>query len=304
MGKIVFLFSGQGAQAPGMGKELTEVSAAAKKVFDTADAIRPGTSEMCFHGTQEELSITINTQPALFCADLAAAEALREAGIQPDYCAGFSLGELAALTFAGSMTAEEGFQLVCRRAELMQKAGTDHPGAMAAVLKLSNDAVESICAEVGGDLWPVNYNCPGQVSVAGSKEKIAELSPAVTAKKGRCVPLAVSGAFHSPYMQSAADGLREYLADKTLKTPEIPVYANLTAAPYGETVAETLAAQCCNPVRWQQTLEALRAEGVDTFVEVGCGKTLAGLVKKTFSDVRIFNVENAETLKAAIDALK
>ena len=304
MGKIVFLFSGQGAQSPGMGKELTEVSAAAKKVFDTADAIRPGTSELCFRGTQEQLSITINTQPALFCADLAAAEALKEAGIQPDYCAGFSLGELAALTFAGSMTAEEGFQLVCRRAELMQKAGTDHPGAMAAVLKLSNDAVESICAEVGGDLWPVNYNCPGQVSVAGSKEKIAELAPAVTAKKGRCVPLAVSGAFHSPYMQSAADGLREYLADKTLKSPEIPVYANLTAAPYGETVAETLAAQCCNPVRWQQTLEALRAEGVDTFVEVGCGKTLAGLVKKTFSDVRIFNVENAETLKAAIDALK
>lgn len=303
MGKISFLFSGQGAQVPGLGRQLAERSPAAAQVFTLADSIRPGTSALCFEGTQEELNVTINTQPAVFCADLAAADALVEAGIRPDFCAGFSLGEVAALTFAGAFSREEGFRLVCRRAELMQQAAQENPGAMAAVLRLSNEQVEQLCAGIGG-LYPVNYNCPGQLVVAGSREGLDELAKQAAPLKGRVMPLAVSGAFHSPMMDSAAKGLERYLEEHPISLPEIPVYANLNAQPYGSRGAELLAAQVRCPVQWQKTLENLAEAGCDTFIEVGVGKTLEGLVKKTLSGVTVCRVENSETLDAALALLK
>ena len=302
MSKIAFVFSGQGAQAPGMGKELYDCSPAAKAVFDLADSIRPGTSQQCFEGTQEELNVTINTQPCLFACDLAAAKAAQERGIQPDCAAGFSLGEAAAVAFSGMLTEAEAFSMVCKRAELMNEAAQKNPGAMAAVMKLSPQQVETLCGPIE-NAWPVNYNSPKQTVVAASADTIDQVVEAASAQRGRAVKLAVSGAFHSPLMHSAADGLREYLASVSLREERLPVYANLTAEPYGEDKKETMAAQCENPVRWQKTIENMIANGIDTFIEVGVGKTLAGLIKKINPEVTVYQIENKEGLDAAAEAL-
>ena len=302
MSKIAFVFSGQGAQAPGMGKELYDCSPAAKAVFDLADSIRPGTSQQCFEGTQEELNVTINTQPCLFACDLAAAKAAQERGIQPDCAAGFSLGEAAAVAFSGMLTEAEAFSMVCKRAELMNEAAQKNPGAMAAVMKLSPQQVETLCGPIE-NAWPVNYNSPKQTVVAASADTIDQVVEAASAQRGRAVKLAVIGAFHSPLMHSAAAGLREYLASISLREEKLPVYANLTAEPYGEDKKETMAAQCENPVRWQKTIENMIANGVDTFIEVGVGKTLAGLIKKINPEVTVYQIENKEGLDAAAEAL-
>ena len=302
MSKIAFVFSGQGAQAPGMGKELYDCSPAAKAVFDLADSIRPGTSQQCFEGTQEELNVTINTQPCLFACDLAAAKAAQERGIQPDCAAGFSLGEAAAVAFSGMLTEAEAFSMVCKRAELMNEAAQKNPGAMAAVMKLSPQQVETLCGPIE-NAWPVNYNSPKQTVVAASADTIDQVVEAASAQRGRADKLPDSGAFHSPLMHSAADGLREYLASVSLREERLPVYANLTAEPYGEDKKETMAAQCENPVRWQKTIENMIANGVDTFIEVGVGKTLAGLIKKINPEVMVYQIENKEGLDAAAEAL-
>lgn len=285
-----------------MGKELYDCSPAAKAVFDLADSIRPGTSQQCFEGTQEELNVTINTQPCLFACDLAAAKAAQERGIQPDCAAGFSLGEAAAVAFSGMLTEAEAFSMVCKRAELMNEAAQKNPGAMAAVMKLSPQQVETLCGPIE-NAWPVNYNSPKQTVVAASADTIDQVVEAASAQRGRAVKLAVSGAFHSPLMHSAADGLREYLASVSLREERLPVYANLTAEPYGEDKKETMAAQCENPVRWQKTIENMIANGVDTFIEVGVGKTLAGLIKKINPEVMVYQIENKEGLDAAAEAL-
>ncbi len=299
MEQIAFVFSGQGAQYPGMGRDLYEASPAAREVFDRADKIRPGTSAQCFGGTQEVLSQTINTQPCVFCVDLAAAEALRAAGIQPAAVAGFSLGEVAALTFAGSMGTEEGFRLVCKRADFMQAAAQKQEGAMVAVLKLTGEAVKELCSGFE-NAYPVNYNCNGQTVVALAKDIQEEFCKRVQAQGGRAVPLAVSGGFHSPFMDEAAKQLLEELQKSELKKPEIPVYANSTAQPYGEAREERLAGQVNSPVYWQKTVENMISDGITTFIEVGPGKTLCGLIKKISSSVRVLNVEDAAGLAAAL----
>lgn len=303
MGKIAFVFAGQGAQYSGMGQSLCEASPAAKAVFDAADKLRPGTSEQCFTGTAEELSITKNTQPCLYCVDLAAAKALEEAGVTPDYVAGFSLGEIAALSFAGVFSEEQGFDFVCKRAEAMQKAGEENPGAMAAVLKLKNEQVEELCAGFE-KVWPVNYNCPGQLVCAGEKSQIEAFCGKVAEAGGKAVPLAVSGGFHSPFMESASQTLREVLEPMELAEARVPVYANYTAQPYDGSAKELLTQQVKNPVRWQETVERLVELGVDTFIECGPGKTLCGLIRKTAKGVKTLNVQDGETLQAALEAVK
>ncbi|MEE0265001.1 MAG: ACP S-malonyltransferase [Acutalibacteraceae bacterium] len=297
MGKIAFVFSGQGAQYTGMGKELYECSPAAKAVYDMADSIREGTSAQCFTAEQEVLNRTVNAQPCVFTADLAAAAAVAEKGIKPDYIAGFSLGEIAALGFSGILSYEEAFKLVCKRGELMDKAAQENKGAMVAVLKLSPEKVEEIAGKFE-NTFPVNYNSPIQTVVATTEENAEPLMQAVQEAKGRPVKLAVSGAFHSPFMSSAAKGLGEYLQDKELNTPAVPVYSNFTAQPYADDYKSLITAQVESPVQWQKTVENLIEQGVDTFIEVGVGKTLAGLIKKINKDVTVYNVEDKATLEA------
>ncbi len=306
--KIAFLFSGQGAQYTGMGKELCEVSPAAAKVFAMADAARPGTSQQCFEGSKELLSRTINTQPCLFCVDLAAAAAVREAGVEPQAVAGFSLGEFAALAFAGALEDEAAFRLVCKRAEYMDKASEESNSTMAAVIKLTPEQVVRVCAKYPG-IYPVNFNSGQQVVVAGKVGGFDELAAEVKEMKGRVLPLAVSGGFHSPYMQSAADAFGVELKNYEYAAPQIPVYANYTAKPYPTgnpqaEVPELLHKQIINPVQWETTIKNMVADGIEIFVEVGCGKTLSNLLKKIAPEATCYNVDNAETLKATIEALQ
>ncbi len=297
MGKIAFVFSGQGAQYPGMGKELYDNSPAAKAVFDMADSIREGTSAQCFEGTKEELSVTVNTQPCVFTADLAAARAVLEKGIKPDFVAGFSLGEIAALAFSGMLSDEKAFKLVCKRGELMDKAAKENPGAMLAVLKLPADKIEEIC-EKYPDTYPVNYNSPAQTVVATKEENVDALVEEFSALKGRAKRLAVSGAFHSPFMARAAQGLMEYMESLDFKNPEIPVYSNYTAKPYEGDYKSLVKAQVENPVRWQTIIENLAREGVDTIIEVGVGKTLTGLTGRINKDIKAVKVENSADLES------
>ena len=304
MSKIAFVFSGQGAQAPGMGKELYECSAAAKAVFDLCDSIRPGTSQQCFNGTKEELTVTANTQPDMFAVEVAAAKALVEAGIVPDALAGFSLGEISALAFSGAVSLEDGFRLVCQRGQLMQDASNAVDSAMVAVVKLPPEKVEELAGQFD-QVYPVNYNSPAQTVCAGLSASMEGFKAAVKEDGGRALPLKVSGAFHSPFMATAAEGLKQVLAPMEFGTPDYPLYSNVTAKPYEQgQFQDLLSRQVISPVRWQTIVENMIAAGVDTFIEVGPGKTLTGLIGKINSEVKTLNVEDAESLRHTIEEVK
>lgn len=299
MGKIAFIFSGQGAQYTGMGRELAKVSPAAQAVFDCADAARPGTSNQCFNGTAEELALTENTQPCLFCVDLSAAAALQEAGIVPDMLAGFSLGELAALAFSGAVSYDTAFRLVCRRAYHMSNASKVTTAAMAAVLKLDDETVIALTKEYN-NVYAVNFNSPGQVVVAGEVAALEGFKASVKEKGGKAMPLKVSGGFHSPFMASASDEFLKELDTVELETPKLPLFSNLTAMPYDKDFKNLLAQQIKNPVQWWRTVENMIAAGADTFIEVGPGKVLSGLVSRISDKVRVFNVEDEASLRNTI----
>lgn len=301
MGKIAFVFSGQGAQYSGMGKSLYEHSPAAAKVFQTADRLRRDTSVQCFTADKEILSETINTQPCLFCVDLAAAEALKENGIQPDMIAGFSLGEIPALAFSGALSVEDAFTLVCRRAEFMEACTKETKGAMAAVLGLDAPQVEALCQKAG-KVYPVNYNGDTQIVAAGDPAGIEQLAVLVKEAGGKSRMLAVSGAFHSPFMDQAAEQMAEYIKALSFRTPDIALYANVTAKPYTE--KELIAQQINHPVRWTQTIRQMIEDGADTFIETGAGKVLTGLIKKISKDVKVLHVEDKETLEEVLADVK
>ncbi len=300
MGKIAFVFAGQGSQYPGMGRDLYEKHPAAQDIFDL---LGEKLKKIAHEGPAEELNITVNTQPCLFAVGLASARILDERGVRADAVAGFSLGEIPALAYAGLMSDAAAYDLVSFRARAMQQAATNNPGAMLAVLRLPAEEVERICSTIPR-AWPVNYNCPGQTVVAAAEDSVTFLQSAVLNMGGRIIRLPVSGAFHSPFMESASRGLCEYLCNISPLVPHIPLYSNVTARPYGSCPWETLSRQVMSPVLWQRSVENMIEDGVDTFIEVGAGKVLSGLIKKINPDVRVCNVGDIPSLENTLEVLE
>lgn len=303
MGKIAFVFAGQGAQSPGMGKDVYDAVPAAREVFAKADAVRPETSAQCFEADAAELMQTKNTQPCVYTVDLAMAAALEAESIHADMTAGYSLGELAALTYAGAMTIEEGTRVVSERGRLMQIASEAHETGMAAVLKLPDEKVEEICSKYP-DLYPVNYNSDGQVSVAGDKEQLIKMRDDVKAEKGLAKILDVSGAFHSPYMNQAAEDFSKFLEDAEIGEATIPVYSNRTALEYEGDYKQLLVEQIINPVYWKKLVRNMIDEGVDTFIELGPGQALTSMITRISKDVKMYRVSDMETLQNTLEGVK
>ena len=299
MSKIAFVFAGQGAQAVGMGKDLYESSGNVKELFDMSGEIQ----DLCFNGPKEQLDITINTQPAVFLMDVACATALSEKGIEAEGVAGFSLGEIPAACYAELMGKSQAFKFVNHRAKPMHECAQKHKGTMFAVLKLSTEKVEEICKTIS-EAYPVNYNSPGQTVVACAQSSAEELEQAIAENGGRSIKLAVSGAFHSPLMYEASQSVAAYLDKENLSTIKTPLYSNVTAREYSvSTAKELLTKQINHPVLWQKTIENMITDGFDTFVEVGPGKTLTGLIKKINPDVRVFNVSDIPSLEKTVNEI-
>jgi len=287
---IAFLFPGQGSQAPGMGADLYERFPEAKAVFEEADAVLGfSLTKLMFadgEGAADALRATEITQPALYTHSLAADAVLRAQGLRPDVAAGHSLGEWSALAAVGAVSFADGLRAVRTRGEWMAKAGEVRPGAMAAVLGMDAAALEAVCETASsmgtGVVVPANYNDPGQIVISGDGEAVERASALATeAGARRVVPLPVSGAFHSPLMAYARDGLAEALADLEIQTPSCPVVLNVTAKASSDPdeIRTRLLEQLTAPVRWAQSMEAM--QGTERFLEVGSGKVLSGLVKRT-----------------------
>lgn len=303
MGKIAFVFSGQGAQYSGMGKSFYDMGTVAENIYDEAEKVREGTKNQSFFGSEEELKNTANTQPCIYLAEMAGAALLNEAGIYADGVAGFSLGEIAALGYAKAYSLKDGFEIVTKRGLFMNEASKKADTAMCAVMKLDSDTVTKE-ASAFEKLYAVNYNCPGQTVVSGLKTSVDAFTKKVASLGGRVVPLAVSAAFHSPFMEDASEKFASALEDFEIKTPQIPVYANLTAKPYGDDVKGYLENQMKSPVKWQETIENMIADGYTDFIEVGPGKTLCGLIKKISKEVNVYQVQDEDTLNLTIEAVK
>ena len=308
-GVVAFLFPGQGSQAVGMGKGLAERYPEARAVFEEGDQVLGfALSKLCFEGPLEELTRTENTQPALLVTSVAAYRVLEARGARPFCAAGHSAGEYAAHVAAGSLAFADGLRLIRRRGEAMAGAGAIRPGSMTAVLGLTADQIDEVLRAVNRprDLAAANYNSPGQVVLSGTPDALAlggEEAKRLGAKK--VIPLPVSAAFHSPLMEAAVASLNEALDAAAIRPAAYPVYANVSAEPVTEpeAIRATLRAQLLGAVRWEQTIRAMIATGARSFVEVGHGKVLRGLVRGVDKEASLFGSDEPETLEAAAQAL-
>jgi [acyl-carrier-protein] S-malonyltransferase len=299
--RAAFVFPGQGSQLVGMGKDVYGGFAEARAVFDAADkALGFSLSKLCFEGPEEELRLTVNVQPALVAFSLALLSVMRSGKhyIAPAFTAGHSLGEYSALSAAGVLSTTEAISLARERGRLMYQAGVRKPGSMAAVIGLADEVVAQLAAEAG--VYVANYNCPGQIVISGEARRLEKAKGLATAHGAlKVVPLAVSGAFHTPMMQPAAEELSKAISAVPFNPPSVPVIANASAAPMvsiGD-VKDELVQQLTHSVQWQKSIEYLISQGVDMFVEIGPGKVLSGLIKRIHKGAKTYNIGDAGSLQ-------
>ncbi|HZT67445.1 MAG TPA: ACP S-malonyltransferase [Acidimicrobiales bacterium] len=304
---LIFTFPGQGSQKPGMGRPWVE-HPSWELVKDVSEAADRDVARLLLEADKDELTATRNAQLATFTLSLVVLDAIERLGISPSACAGHSLGEYSALVASGAVGFDDGVRLVAERGEAMQAAAEENPGTMAAVLGLDDDDVESACQRAESEAWVANYNAPGQVVIAGSKDGVAaaaEVAKGMGARK--VMPLPVGGAFHTPLMAPARAHLRKALSEATFHEPEVPVTANVDARVHGEASEwpGLLSAQLCSPVRWRQTVASLvgEAPGVPALVEVGPGGVLTGLTRRIAAEAKAISVSAPENLNSLVEAL-
>lgn len=303
MAKVAFVFPGQGAQHVGMGRAAFDAVPEARAVFEAADAaLGEPLSRLCFEGPEADLVLTHNAQPAILTTSLAL---LRALGARCDVAAGHSLGEYSAHVCAGTLAFADAVPLVRQRGLCMQKAVPVGQGAMSAVLGGERDAIERACADTEGVVEPVNFNCPGQIVIAGETAAVARAGERIAALGGKLRSLPVSAPFHSSMMRPAEECFLPHLASVALAEPSVPVYANVDATPVGTVAAarDALGRQVSRAVRWQESIERMLADGVGLFVEIGPGKALTGMIRRIDKDALRCNVESPADFEAAREAI-
>lgn len=306
--KIAFIFPGQGAQVVGMGKDLYENYESAKKVFETAnEVLGKSITKLCFDGPEEDLKQTINTQPAIVTMSIAALEAFKsKLDIKPSFTAGHSLGEYCAMYCSSVMDLETTLKAIQKRADLMSQV---KGGSMSAVLNAPAGSIEKAISEASsvGYVDVANYNSPVQVVLTGDEKAVAKAGELlIEAGAKRVVPLAVSGAFHSKFLENASKDFAAYISDADLSSASIPVVTNVDAAATisAQDFRNKMPRQICSSVHWTQTIENMIQNGVDTFIEIGPGKVLAGLNKKINAEIKTYNIFDKESLESTVEALK